>query len=188
MNLPIMPTLKTISLKGWIIVSSMIMAMLLLGVIFSYATLNQELFKLTEDVKELKELTPEEKVNLGEYKRNLILLWLAGLDQNQSKKFEMSDDALGLCWGHPVANKIENLKVVVASKWLGIEFPEGFQLTLSKIGEPLQCYVLRTEENESKLWELMTDCKKACDGFDFVNRDTLIENTGDVEIEATTQM
>ena len=183
MKFPKIPTLETLSLQGWIIASSAIMAALLLLTIFSFAFLNQNIYDLNEKVLDINYAPQDENKSEGldNYNRNLMMLWMATLDDETYNAFESADDTLGLCWVFPIQSKIETLRITVSSKWLGIEYPEGFNLTFSKTGEPLQCYFLKMEDPTAKVWEYVSECASLCDGLDFVDHDALIETAGEVD-------
>ena len=165
-------TIETTSLKKWVVLSSVFMAALFLMSLFTYGGLNSKIYELENVLTTMENKTPDfQKENIN---RNIANLWLSNLDGNEENFFRESTQSLGTCWLHPVENKFETIKLTVSPDWLGFEYPEGYQLTLSK-KRPPQCYFSLLERPDgTTVWEPVDECNELCRGVSFVDIDEII--------------
>lgn len=148
-----MPNINTITLKQWIAVSSAIMAILLLAIVFNYGLDNQTDLQRNSEISELQNIK-------GITNKERFVFWLATVDSNTYNSLDEKGNKLPLCVRHFIVNKLEDLNASFNVESFWFDLPNKSQVEFNRNGK-VSCYIPTPNPNVLKY---VSDCNEICPG------------------------
>lgn len=152
------PYYKDISLNKWIVVSTILFALLILAVAFNFGLDNQRYLSFQK-----QQGVPS---NDAEAKRiqELFIMWTVGVSDESYESLKEMDDTLPLCASHFISNRTTEVDYGFTHNEFWFNFPNGSQVAFNRAGE-IHCYIPTTMSTEqATVRKLVDDCQQICPG------------------------